>query len=145
MATPIPFWTGKDVKLILLLEDKKLELPNMSVEVTQLGEDVQDDMNGEDRSRFDTIVDGYAIAIQGKQERCDQVKAFLQAQANRDNRQLPKESSVGFLIYHRDTTRSAFDAREITLGLWAFSWGGRKERNATNVPFKARYFDSVNV
>lgn len=142
----IPLWQGKDVSLIVLIEQKKLELPHMSYSVTQLGEEGQDDLNGEDRSRFFTTIDGYRIAINGvKQEHTDQLKAFLQVQANRDNRQLPKESSIGLLVNHQDGTQSAFDAREVTLGLWAFSADGRKARNNLDCPFRARYFDPVTV
>src|SRR6188472_2106969 len=137
-----PFWQGKDVFLVVLLEKKKLQLPNMSITVTQLGEEFQDDINGQDRSEFGTTLDGYQIAINSvKQRRTDQLKAFLEVQANRDNRQLPKESSIGMLIRHQDGTKSAFDARDVTLGLWAFNIEGRKARNSLDCPFKAKYWD----
>lgn len=150
MANRLPFWSGKDLKLLFLLEvlngpPEKLELTSMSLEVTVLGEDVQEDVNGEERARFDTIIDGYGINIQGKQEKCDLLKRFLEVQANRDTRRIPEENVLGIVIYPRDGSRVSFEAREITLGLWAFNVGGRKERNAMTVPLRAAYFDPMPV
>lgn len=145
MAQPPPFWSGKDLKLAFTFYNEKLVVHWMSVEVTQIGEEVQDDVGGEDRSRFDTILDGYGIRVDGKMEEVAQVKRFLEIQASRDAREIPKESAVGFLIYPRNATRAAFQAREVSLGLWSFKVSGRKERNDLSVPLRARYFDPVSV
>ena len=143
MATPVPFWAGKDLKLIFTFNNAKLTVLWVSVDVKQVGVDVQDDIGGEDRSRFDTILDGYQITVAGKMEKVKEIERWLEIQAGRDAREMPKESAVGFLVYHRDATRACFQAREVTLGLWGFSVGGRRERNATDIPLKARYFDKV--
>lgn len=144
MSQPTPFWSGKNATLVFLRDSKKIQFKDRTWSVKQRGVDAEDQVGGEDRARFQTIVDGYDIEIEAYMEDVEELKALILDTADRDTRTQPKDIGVGMLIKPNNGTRAAFQASQVTIGLWEFNGNpGRTERAMLRVPLRARFFDSV--
>jgi len=143
MAGEIPFWKGKDAKLIFSFLEDKLIVDHVDFEVTREGEEIADPVCGEDRDRLDFVTTHYDVVFNAMQQKTDQIKAFIKEQKAKDARTLPKGSSVGILIFPNDGTVAAFQCRGYVLGKWKFGYGGRKERNKLAIPGRCQYFDDL--
>ncbi len=141
----IPFWKGKDSKILWTFEEKPIRADVVDWEVGIVGEDVEDDICGDDRARLDFVASHYTVVLNAKQQKVDQIKSFIASQKARDARGIPKASSLGFLIFLNDTTKAAFQCREYILGQWKMSGPGRKERNKLSIPGRCRYFDELKT
>jgi hypothetical protein len=139
------FWKGKDVKLLISFREAKLIVNHSDMEVTRKGEEIADGVCGEDRDRLDFVTSHFDVSINGWQEKLDAIAAFITEQKAKDARELPKQSSVGILIFPEDGTQAAFQCREYILGEWKMGWGGRKERNKLTMPGRCRYFDALKT
>lgn len=139
----IPFWKGKDVNLLVTFIGEKLLIDHVDLEITREGEEIQDDICGEDRSRLDFVTDYFGVVINAKQQKTDLIKAFVAEQKSRDAREIPKGSAIGILIKPNDATLAAFQCREYILGKWKFGYSSRKERNKVSLPGRCRYIDPV--
>ena len=142
MATK-PFFKGKDVRIEMLLDEKQLIVLAKSMEVEAVGEEIADDICGEERARLEFVLSHYKVMIEAMQEDLTLMKAFLAHQRLLDARTLPKESGLGFLVYPNDGTRAGFTATDYVLDAWKFSVGGRKDRNSLSIPGRCRYFDEI--
>jgi hypothetical protein len=140
-----PLWKGKDSKLLFTFLDAKLPIDNVDWEVAAVGEEIEDDICGEDRSRLDYVLSHHTLVINAMQQKVDLIKAFIKQQKQRDARSLPGNSAVGILIYMNDSTVAAYQCREYILGNWKFGAGGRKERNKASLPGRFRYFDELQT
>lgn len=144
MSQPTPFWAGRNATLVFLRDSKKVEFKDKTWSVKQRGVEASDNVGGEDRSREQTIVDGYDIEIEAFMEDLQELLVLLDDVAQRDTRTQPKEIGVGMLIKPNNGTRVAFQASQVTFGLFEFNGNpGRTERAMLRVPLKARYFDAV--
>jgi len=137
----IPFWKGKDAKLLFIFEANKLLVDHVDFEVGIEGDDIEDDVCGEDRARLDFVASHYSVVLNAMQTKTDQITAFINSQKTRDQRAVPKISSMGILIYPNNGTQAAFQCRDYILGKWKMKWSGRKARNSLAIPGRCKYFD----
>jgi hypothetical protein len=141
----IPFWKGKDSKIIFLFEENQLAIDVINWEVERQGVEVQEPVCGEERDRLEFVVTHFRVTIEAKQQELAAMKAFLAHQKNLDARTIPKESVVAFLIYPNNGTRASFSASGYVLDAWKMGAGGRTERNALSIPGRCRYFDEAKT
>lgn len=135
------FWKGKDAKLLISFREEKLIINHSDFEVTRKGEAVADGVCGEDRDRLDYVTTHFDVSINAWQEDLKAIVQFVAEQKAKDIREIPKQSSIGILIFPENLTTAAFQCREYTLDDWSMGWSGRKERNKLKMPGRCRYFD----
>ena len=143
MAGEIPLIKGKDSKFIFLFEESKQLIDAIDWEIGAVGEDIEDDICGEDRTRLDYVASHYTLTINAKMQDAKLLDAFIKSQKARDARSIPKSSSVAILLYLNNGTRASYQCRDYVLGQWKMSVGGRKERNKVSIPGRFRYFDTL--
>lgn len=141
MAGEIPYWKGKDAKLVFTFVGSKITIEHTDLQITREGDEIEDDICGEDRARLDFVTSHYGVEINAMQQQVDLVKAFIAEQKAKDLRSIPKGSALGILIYPNNGTQAAFQCRGYVLGKWKFGYGGRKERNKVSLPGRCQYFD----
>jgi hypothetical protein len=139
----IPFWKGKDAKLVITFLAEKLIIDHTDWQVTREGDEIEDDICGEDRARLDFVTSHFGVEINAMQQNVDLMKAFIKEQKAKDLRSIPKDSSIGILIFPNNGTQAAFQMRNYVLGKWKAGYSGRKERNKVAMPGRCRYFDEL--
>ena len=143
MAGEIPFWKGKDAKLVVSFLEEKIIVDHTDWKVKRQGEAIADDICGEDRSRLDYVTNFFAVEINAMQQKVDLMKAFIKEQKAKDLRSIPKQSNIAILIFPNNGTQAAFQMREYTLDDWEVGYSSRKERNKVSMPGRCRYFDEL--
>jgi len=138
-----PFFNGKNVTLIFLRDSKTIHFLAKSMSVKENATLAADDVNGEDRSRFQKIVNGYDIKIDCYMEDVEQLKTLLEETAQLDTRTQPVDKGVGFLVKPNNATRAAFEATGISIDDWEWNLAGRTDRSMLTVPVRAQRFDQV--
>lgn len=143
MAGEIPFWKGKDAKLVISFLEDKLIVDHTDWQVTREGDEIEDDICGEDRARLDFVTSHFSVEINAMQQQVDMMKAFIKEQKAKDLRSIPKQSNIAILIFPNSGTQAAFQMREYVLGKWKVGYSARKERNKVAMPGRCRYFDAL--
>lgn len=143
MATPPPLMSGKDAVTIFMLGNSKVEFLSKTWEVKEDAVEAHDDVNGEDRTRDQKIINGYDITLGCFMENMRLLEALIADSQQRDTRTQPQDASLGFLLRPSDGSRKGFAGKEITVGAWTWANSGRTERMMINFPLRARYLEKV--
>lgn len=140
----LPFMAGKNADIIVTRGPKKVVLKARTWSWKQRGVEAEDNVGGEDRARYQTIVDGYDIDVEALMENMAELDVLLDDTHQRDTRTAPVEIGVGFLIKPNDGSRKGYAAIGAVLALFEYMGNpGRTERQTMRVPFKAQ--DIINV
>jgi len=142
----IPFWKGKDAKVIFFQDGKQIPVDVDSWSVKPNVTDIADGVCGEERDRLDYEINYYDINLECKQQTTDALEAVLDDGDNQDAHVLPLDKSVAFSLKCNDGTNRAFAAGgDVTIGAWDFSAGGRTERNKFTLPLRSQYFKKIKT
>jgi hypothetical protein len=141
--TEIPFWAGKNAKLLFSFLQATLVVDYVDIELTREGQEVADPVCGEDRDRLQFITTHYDVTINAMQQKTDLINRFMAEQDALDARTLPAPSAVGILIYPNDGSQAAYQCQGYILGKWKLGIGGRTERNKMAIPGRCRYVKSL--
>jgi len=139
----IPFWAGKNAKLVFTFMDATLVVDYTDIEISREGTEVADPICGEDRDRLQFITSHYGVTINAQQQQTDLIKKFIKEQEQLDARNLLKGSSVIILIFPNNGTFASFQCQQYTLDKWKLNIGGRSERNKMALPGRCRYFREI--
>lgn len=139
----IPFWAGKNAKLLFSFMQETCVLDWVDIEFTREGVEVADPICGEDRDRLQFIITHYDVTINAMQQKVDLLTRFLAEQEALDNHTLPKSSAIGILIYPMDGTQAAFQCQGYILGKWKMNIGGRSERNKIAIPGRCQFIKAL--
>jgi len=143
---PIPFWKGKNAKVLFFQDGKQITLDVDSWTVKPNVTESNDGVCGEDRDRLQTDVNFFEINLETKQQKLDALDGLLDNIDNNDANVLPLDKSVAFSIKPNDGTSAAYAAGgEVTIGAWDFGTSGRTERNKLTIPLRAQYFKKIGT
>ena len=138
-----PTFSGKDAVIRLFINGSEVVLLAKTWEVGPSTTEVADDVNGEPRSRLQTITNHYDGSISCFQNDTKALAALLQNEANDDAEVSPYVKTLGFNFKILDGTRQNFIGRETVLGAWKINQSGRTERVMLAIPFRCRWFKAV--
>jgi hypothetical protein len=138
-----PFFRGKDAVLRLFQDGKEALLNAKTWSVKRNTSDGADGVNGEDRDRPYSVTNFYELSVTCFQRDASVLLALLDDQTNDDAQVTPLAKAVGINIRIQDGSRVAFVAKEVTLGAWEFSQGGRPDAVMLTIPLRARYFAKI--
>lgn len=141
----IPFWAGKNTKLLFSFMAATLVVDYVDIEIAREGTEVADPICGEDRDRLQFITSHYGVTINAMQQQTDLLNKFIAEQDQLDSRTLQKGSAVGILIFPNNGTQAAYQCQQYQLDKWKMNIGGRSERNKMSIPGRCRYFKKLPV
>jgi len=142
----LPFWKGKNSKLIFVLDNAKVVLDVMSWDITRNATEINEGVCGEDRDRLDDETNYFDWSLTVKMQKLDALEAMLEDQENQDQKLIPLVKGVGVLIKPNDGTQKALQAGgEISIGAWALRVGGRTERNEMTIPLRSQYVKELPI
>jgi hypothetical protein len=147
MPTAVDFLSGKGSRFKVTFNNTFWLIKTKTWKITENATLVADDVNGEDRSRLQKLINFYDAAFDCYEDGA--VSQILQSivtnQKNEDASfpQLPM--SGGILFNQLDGSRQGFSCINCTLGPMSFGSGGRTERIMHNLSFRFQYFQSVKT
>lgn len=140
----VPHWSGKNLTMVWFLDNDKVSLDKMSIDINAVGTKVADGMLGEQRTRNQFIIDHYEFKTDVQQSALEAVKALLKIQDNRDSSDLELVSTLGLIINFNDGTKDIVTLQDITVDDWSWSIGGRADRNKVSIPMRANIFKEIS-
>ena len=115
---------------------------NVKANVTEVAEGVA----GEDRDRLQVIPNYYDINLTCTEVGVADLAKLIESTDNDDQKVLPLDKSLAFLIRPMDGTSAAFQAHgDVTFGGWEWASSGRKDPQQLTIPIRAQYFASVQT
>ena len=145
MADVIPHWTNRGLRSVWMLDNSRITVDVMSVDVSAVGTKVADGISGELRTRNQFILDHYEIKLVIQQQKLEAIKAVLKWQANIDGFAIPLNSALGLVITFNDGDKDTAVAQDITIDDWALSMPGRSDRNQFTLPLRANIFKTLST
>lgn len=139
-TTNIPFASGKNHKFVLLLNDDRVPLAPKSWDIEENATEDEDDVNGEDRSRPQKIVNFYSVNITAYVPDTTLLDKMIEYSNHLDLLVGPQESAIGMMVYPNNGTKALFEGSELTIGAWKYASGERRSRSMITIPIKMRYF-----
>lgn len=134
------FIKGKDSTLVLFIKQVKVAaLDVQEYTVKQDIEKIADDVNGEDRSRPDKVINFFDISLKCFNATGDKLKLLLGYDADLDVNQQP-QVDFGFQLKEIGGGGSQFAGEESVIDDWEWAGGGRKDRSMLTIPLRCRYF-----
>src|SRR6478752_7236505 len=106
------FWRGTHSVIIFSFQEKKLVIDITDWEVTREGEEIEDDICGNDRALLGFETSHFSVMLNAKQRKMEAVDAFIEEQKAKDARAIAKQNSVGFIIKPLDGTLQSYQARD---------------------------------
>lgn len=140
-----PFASGKNNKIVLVLNEKRVEIEAKNWTVEENATEDEDDVCGEDRSRPQKVVNFYTMSIECFVKNAKLLKALIDYSKHLDLLTGPQESAIGMMIYPNDGSAALFEGREVLIGAWRYASGDRRSRSMTTIPIKVRYFEPVGA
>ena len=138
------FISGKHVIARVQFNNQPWNIKVKTTRVQELGEVVTDQVNGENRARFQKLTDGYTVTLDCFEDGSSSIlENFLANQQNEDANLPQLPIAVGLRFNFLDGTAGGWVFSEITLDPLDFEAGGRKERVNHKVMFHCRNFDKV--
>lgn len=137
------FVKGKDSTLVLFVKQVKvaaLDVQEYTVKVDI--EKIADDVDGEDRSRLDKVINFYDISLKLFNATGDKLITVLDYDITLDTNQQP-QVDFGFQLKEIGGSTRQFAAEECVIDDWEWAGGGRKDRSMLTVPIRARYFKKL--
>ncbi len=143
---PQDFVAGRDLTRRVYYANQPWPLKMKSVRWEHMAVEVEDQVGGEDRARFQTITNGYRVTIEAYLDSQSQaLENHLANQAQDDAGGPQTPLNAGFLFKYRDLTRGAFVFDQCTLDPIDLNDAGRTERIMVTIKFRARYLRSVQA
>ncbi len=141
------FTRGRNVKVKYRQNGIPVIAVFKSVVIEEMAQEVADDVNGEQRSRFDIVVDGYKVSLDGFVPNFDLLDSFLQDTINDDASNAPFSKFVQFTTQLRDGSVRAYRASGLNAARspWKFNAGDRKGTNMLTISYRFPWLSLVNV
>jgi hypothetical protein len=132
------FMSGKHTNFRVYFNQQSWTVKTKTVRVTELGTEVTDQVNGENRARFQKLTDGYRVTFDCYEDGSSQILVnFLNNQSNEDAN-LPQLPLAGGLRFNfLDGTAQALVLKNCNLGPLDLNIGGRTERVMHTIVFRA--------
>ena len=140
----VDFISGRDLQRKIYLNGSVWSLKTKSIRVESMATEVTDQVGGEIRARFQTILDGFRVTVSCYDDGSSSLLENLisnQDALDAGGPQLPL--AAGLIFKYRDLTRGGFAFSECTLDPWSLDDSGRTERVMTEVKFRCRFFRKV--
>lgn len=118
-----------------------------SIIVEELADEIADDVNGEQRSRYDIVVNGYKVSLEGFAPNFDLLDSFLTDTINDDAANAPLSKFVQITTQLRDGSTRAYrcSGQNAARSPWKFDAGDRKGTNMISLGYRFPWFSPVNV
>lgn len=147
MALNNSFIRGRDVKAKIRQNGTPIIAAFKSISIEELADEVADDVNGEERSRFDLVINGYRIVLDGYTPDFALLDSFLADTANADAANAPLVKLVQFTFRLRNGGTVAYRASGNSSARSPFKVdaGDRKGAIMQNVGYRFQYFAPVPV
>jgi hypothetical protein len=140
----LDFISGKHVVSMVRYNGKLWAVKVKSTKVQELGEVVLDQVNGENRARFQKLTDGYSVTLDCYEDGSSSIlENYLFNQANEDANQQQVNQNVGIRFNYLDGSAGAWVFTGCTLNPLNFEAAGRKDRVNHTVAFHCQYFQQV--
>jgi hypothetical protein len=138
------FVSGRHMKARVYFNGNVWAIKTKSMRVTELATEVTDQVNGEDRARFQKIIDGYEAEAECYDDGSSSILTnFIINQANEDAN-LPQLPLAGGLRFnYLDGSAFACVFKNCTLAPLNVNIAGRSERTMHRVRFRAQYFSQT--
>ncbi len=143
--TNIPFTRGKDCTMKVYQDGKPYYVAVKSWSVEQNATEVQDDVNGEDRSRLDLITNFFSASMEIYQSDETIMQAMIDQQTNDDAASTPLAQSASIRVRHRDGTKAAYRLENAKFGPWTTNVGGRTEANMLSLKMRFTQWKKVKT
>lgn len=141
----VAHWSGKNLTMVWFLDNDKVALDKMSIDVNAVGTKVADGMLGEKRTRNQFILDHYEVKTDVQQSGLEAIKALLKIQDARDADSLELTSTVGLIINFNDGTKDVVTMQDLTIDDWSWAVSGRSDRNKVSIPMRANIFQMLQT
>ena len=139
-----PFVYGQNTVFRVTQNGNPWSLHVKSWSISQAATEATDDVNGEKRSRHQTIVNGYACEFDPYTESGAQVLATLLANQDVRDEGLADQSLAGAIIFeYLNGTAQGFALKECTMGPFSVASTGRNAAVMNKLKFRARWFSKV--
>lgn len=139
-----PFLYGEKTSFRVTQNGNPFRLKVKTWSVAQLVTEATDPCNGEDRDRFQTILNGYKCDFDPYTDSDGQVLATLISNQDTKDAGQADQPLAGALIFsYRNATRQGFVLKQCTYGSWSVGATGRNAPVMNKVTFRARYFSLV--
>lgn len=139
------FISGKHARTRIQLNNAPWEIKVKSCHVRELGTEVTDQVNGENRARFQKLTDGYQVTIQCYDDGQSSALLYnwLQNQTNEDANQPQLPLAGGLRFSYLDGSAGGYVLQGCCLGPLDYDMSGRTERNMGTLTFRAQNFQQV--
>lgn len=141
MSTPL--LRGKNSKAIFMIDGSQVVVEVVSWTVKRIGTEATDDIGGEDRSRFETITNGFSADLSCKMVDTSALESLLKDQDNDDANVEPTSKVFALSLKPNNGNSAGFAGREVTVGNWDWAGGDRTSAATLNIPLRMRYFKKL--
>lgn len=142
-AKRFPAWSGKNARVVFNLNDVEVSILVKSWDIQRVGEWVEDDYQGENRTRSHFITKYFAVSLEANETELELLEALLEEQENIDQNAIPFEGWIGILIKPNNSTSKSLLGRDMSVGDWKLASSGRTERNVVTLPLRFGYIDGL--
>jgi len=143
MPLPSPITRGKNARLVIMYEAKVVNIYHDTYQLEELGEEITEQVGGQEFAEFDKVVDGYKLSVSGYYVDSAPIEAFIAWRKLRNtNTRMPK-MGVGIQLYDNKSGRIIGSGTNPVPGLWKFETGNRKSANKFSVSFFMQEFDII--
>lgn len=137
------FMKGKDSTLVLFV--KQIKVAALDVQEYELGPDVEkiaDDVDGEDRSRLDKVINFYNLSLKCFNATGDKMIMLLDYDVTVDTNNQP-QVDFGLQLKEIGGSKRQFGLEECVIDDWKWAGGGRKDRSMLTIPIRGRYYKKL--
>jgi hypothetical protein len=138
------FMKGKDSVLVLFV--KQVKVAALDVQEYTLKPDIEkiaDDVDGEDRSRPDKVINLYDLSLKCFNATADKLVTILDYDVTLDTNEQP-QVDFGLQLKEIGGGTRQFALEECVIDDWEWAGGGRKDRSMLSIPIRGRYFKKLN-
>ena len=137
------FTSGRHAKFSFRQNNIPIIILCKSQNLQELADESEDDVCGEERSRFQTLTKGFKVDIQMFHENMVTLDAQLADIANTDAGAAAFVKSMGIKFTLLDATRAAYALSQGTRGAFKFDVSGMNQRNMISTSYRFRYFKKI--
>ena len=147
MSINVPFARGRNTKIAIRQNGVKIIAVFRTTDFEEIAQEVQDDVNGEDRSRFDIVTDGYQLSLEGYSPDFAHLDAWLADTANNDlaNAPFSKAAQVTFALLDGSTALYRLSGQNSSRGKFKVTASDRKAAVMQGCTYRFQYMQKVNV
>lgn len=138
-----PFASGKNHKLVFILNDDKVTLFPRTWNVKENATISADPVNGEDRDRLQKVVNFYEMSVNAYVDTFKPLDALIANSKHLDLLTGAQPAGIAMMIYPNDGTKALYQGRELSIDDWEYNPGERATRAMMTIPIRFRYFDKA--